>query len=75
MRHLAMAIGLTEYFLGQTAPAAAEAATEAQARADRSDGDRLWGIARWARRVACPAEGGEGGTGARPRGVAQGKVR
>ncbi|MFD9941034.1 hypothetical protein ACFWYW_41030 [Nonomuraea sp. NPDC059023] len=71
MRHLAMAIGLTEYFLGQTAPAAAEA----QARADRSDGDRLWGIARWARRVARPAEGGEGGTGARPRGVAQGKVR
>lgn len=41
-----MAIGLTEYFLGQAAPAATEADR------DRSGGERLWGIARWARRVA-----------------------
>ncbi|MFI6396056.1 hypothetical protein ACIBHY_51450 [Nonomuraea sp. NPDC050547] len=54
MRHLAMAIGLTEYFLGQAAPAAT--ATEAEADPDRSGGDRLWGIARWARRVARPPD-------------------
>ncbi|MFI9560335.1 hypothetical protein [Nonomuraea endophytica] len=49
MRHLATAIGLTEYYLGRAAPAAPEASPP-----DRSDGDRLWGIARWARRVARP---------------------
>ncbi|MBB5083933.1 hypothetical protein [Nonomuraea endophytica] len=48
MRHLATAIGLTEYYLGQAVPAAPEAVP------DRSDGDRLWGIARWARRLARP---------------------
>ncbi|MFI6909959.1 hypothetical protein ACIBKY_52465 [Nonomuraea sp. NPDC050394] len=66
MRHLAMAIGLTEYFLGQAAPAVTEAAAEA----DRSDGDRLWGIARWAGRVARPGRAVKyrvvsGGTGGR----------